>query len=568
MSEINGGELLARCLANEGIRFVFGLPCPELDPLLAALPGQGIRLVPIRHEAAGVHMAEGLYKTTGQVAAVLGNPGPGSANLLPGVITALHEGVPVLAITAQHRLGIVYPSPPSTFQGQDQLGVFAPAVKWSAPVFEWGRLPEVLRMAFREMWSGRPGPVHVEVPMPVVYAAGDDAAAPVLPPAAYRAAPPQASEAQLQEAAALLAGARRPLVVAGSGVDRAGAREELLAIVEHLDCPAVGSMAGRAALPLDHPNHLYGFGRGADLAKQEADVVLVAGSRLGNLDVPYDKYWGEAGRQQLIQIDVDPRNLGVTRPLALGIVAELRGALEGLERALEARRIERRDAADLERYRETERAWREEQFKVVEAWASPGLHPAHAMAAVGELFGRDAVYVTDGGNTSLWAHWFLPPTRPRSYHSILELGMLGTGIPSAIGAKLGAPEREVVCVTGDGAAGFNFMEMQSAAREGLKVTTVVFAEGSWTMEEPNERLLYGQTFGTAMGAVRWDRVGEGLGCVGLYAERLEEVRPALEAARAAEGPAVVCLRTDRDANLAVPGALLHRFVEVYQGPLG
>jgi acetolactate synthase-1/2/3 large subunit len=137
------------------------------------------------------------------------------------------------------------------------------------------------------------------------------------------------------------------------------------------------------------------------------------------------------------------------------------------------------------------------------------------MQAIGEAFGHEAVYVTDGGNTSLWAHWFLPPTRARSYHSILELGMLGTGIPSAIGAKLGEPGRNVVCVTGDGAAGFNFMEMQSAAREGLDVTTIVCAEGSWTMEEPNERMLYGRTSGTEMGDIRWDRVAIGLGCAGI-----------------------------------------------------
>src|SRR5512136_3455886 len=173
MSQVSGGELLARALANEGVKHVFGLSCPEIDPLLAALEANGIRLVPIRHEAAAVHMAEGLYKTTGQVAVVLGNPGPGSANLLPGVITARHEGVPVIVITSQHRLGIVYPSPPSTFQGQDQLDVFRPAVKWGGPIFEWARIPEVLRMAFREMHNVRPGPVHIELPAPILYETGD-----------------------------------------------------------------------------------------------------------------------------------------------------------------------------------------------------------------------------------------------------------------------------------------------------------------------------------------------------------------------------------------------------------
>ena len=198
----------------------------------------------------------------------------------------------------------------------------------------------------------------------------------------------------------------------------------------------------------------------------------------------------------------------------------------------------------------------------------PGLHPAKAMRAVGEAFGPEAIYATDGGNTSLWAHWLLPSTRPRSYLSILELGMLGTGIPSALGAKLANPEREVVCTTGDGAAGFNVMEMQSAAREGVKIVTVVFAEGSWTMEEPGELMNYGRTFGTAQGEIRWDVVGEGLGCKGLYVERLDELAPALEEARAADGPVVVCLRPSREANLSTPGDALMRFIEVYQGPMG
>jgi acetolactate synthase-1/2/3 large subunit len=145
--------------------------------------------------------------------------------------------------------------------------------------------------------------------------------------------------------------------------------------------------------------------------------------------------------------------------------------------------------------------------------------------------------------------------------------MLGTGIPSAVGAKLADPARDVVCVTGDGAAGFNFMEMQSAAREGLDLTVVVFAEGSWTMEEPNERLHYGRTFGTDMGEVRWDRVAEGLGCTGLYVEKSEELASALARAKAADGPAVVCVRTNRDANLATPPDPLMRFIEVYQGPV-
>jgi len=336
MTDITGGELLVRCLANEGVKFVFGLPCPELDPILAALGEQGIRFVPVRHEAAGVHMAEGLYKTSGQVALVLGNPGPGSANLLPGVITARHEGVPVLVVTAQHRLGIVYPSPPSTFQGQDQLDVFRSAAKWGGPIFTWDRIPDVVRMACREMWTGRPGPVHLEIPNPVLYATGDPATAAIYPPERYRAGAPQASEAQLRAAADLLAGAERPVVVSGSGVDRGGANIALLRLVELLACPLISTMAGRSTVPVDHPQYLNGYGPGADAARQEADVLLVAGSRMGNLDLPYDKYWGDPARAQLIQIDLDARNMGVSRPLTLAIVADAKATLEGLVRLLES----------------------------------------------------------------------------------------------------------------------------------------------------------------------------------------------------------------------------------------
>jgi acetolactate synthase-1/2/3 large subunit len=175
-------------------------------------------------------------------------------------------------------------------------------------------------------------------------------------------------------------------------------------------------------------------------------------------------------------------------------------------------------------------------MRVVETWKGPGLHPARVVQAIGAAFGRDAIYVTDGGFTSLWAYWFLPPTGPRSYLSILELGMLGTGVPSALGAKLGSPQREVVCVTGDGAAGFHFMEMRRRAR-GAKITVVVFAlEGSWSMEVP-ERAdalradLQGPRWAPCAGT--WWHAG--LGCEDC-AETLAEVESALVRAREVRDP--------------------------------
>ncbi len=569
MTEITGGELFARCLAAEGIEHVFGLPSPEIDPLLASLEANGIRLMPVRHESAGVHMAEGLYKSTGKASAVIGNPGPGTANLLPGIFTARHEGVPVIAITSQHRMGVSYPSPPSTFQGQDQLEAFRPAVKWGGPVFEWGRIAEVMRLAFREMWNGRPGPVQVEVPAPVMYAVGEETEQPVLSPVDYRPSLPKASTGQIAAAADLLAGASRPVIVAGTGVDRAGANAEVAALADLLGCPLLPTQAGRAAVPSDNPNYVFGFGDGGAQARREADVILVAGSRVGNLDLPYDKYWGDPDGQQVIQIDIEPTHIGVTRPLALGMVADVKDALGGILTELRSRDTKPSPEAQsaLARARETGEAWRMNQAGPILDWAEETIHPAHAIGVIGEIFGGDAIYTVDGGLTSVWAYSILPPSRPRSYHSILELGMLGTGIPSAIGSRIGAPDREVVCITGDGAAGFNIMEMQSAARDGIKITVIVFAEGSWTMEEPNELALYGQTFGCEQGETRWDQVAEGLGCHGEYVDRIDQLAPALTRARESDRPAVICLRTDLDANRAIPAGMAARWKEIQAGPL-
>jgi acetolactate synthase-1/2/3 large subunit len=566
MSTTTGGELLARALSNEGVKYVFGLSCPDIDPFLAALDDQGMRLIPIRHEAAGVHMAEGLYKTTGQVAVVLGNPGPGTANLIPGVVTARHEGVPVLVITSQHRSQIAYPSTPATFQGQDQLDLLRPAVKWGGPVFEWSRISELVRMAFREMWAGRPGPVQLEIPGPTLYAKGDPSTAPIFASTNGRAGPPLPSESQLEAAADLLAHANRPAVFAGSGVDRARANSALLELVATLDCPVIPSLAGRAVVPHDHPNYFPSQSAAADALRQGADVLLVVGSRVGNLDVPFDKYWGDPARCRVVQIDVDPRDIAVTRPVALGIVADAKAALEGLCRKLAGRPLASRGRTDLGPARESRQGFLQSVQQQVARWKGEGVHPGAACGVVGEIFGSDAVYVTDGGMSSLWAGLMLPSTRPSSYHGILELGMLGTGIPSAIGAKLGEPSREVVCVTGDGAAGFNVMELQTAAREGIKVNVIVLADGQWAMEIPNATARWGKTFGTAMGAVDWAKVAEGLGCHGQIVDTITDLAPALKRGRSLAGPSLVCVRTNIAASLAIPPAVGARFAEVYYGP--
>jgi acetolactate synthase-1/2/3 large subunit len=325
-------------------------------------------------------------------------------------------------------------------------------------------------------------------------------------------------------------------------------------------------MAGRAVVPHDHPLYFHSQSPAADELRRNADVMLVVGSRVGNLDVPFDKYWGDPVRCRVIHVDIDPRHVGVSRPVALGLVADARATLEGLVARLRGRVFASAGRTDVAAQRVAFETWANHTGAAIASWQGPGIHPAHAINAVGGMFGRDAVYHVDGGMTSLWAALALPQTQPSSYHGIMEFGMLGTGIPAAVGSKLGAPQREVVCVTGDGAAGFNVMELETAAREKLKLTIVVMAESEWTMEIPNEMARWGRTFGTTTGEVRWDKIAEGLGCRGEYVDTIEALPAALARCKAHAGPALVCVRTSKLANLSVPEAGMARFFEVYFGP--
>ena len=291
---------------------------------------------------------------------------------------------------------------------------------------------------------------------------------------------------------------------------------------------------------------------------READVVLAVGSPLGDLDPVFDEDPGGA-RQSWIELDAAPRAPGGMRPRALDVVVDARTGLVELVGSLRARRVHGADPNDVARYASAARAWCAEQFGEIDRAPGPYIHPRRAMQLIGRVFGTDAVYCVDGVHTSLWAHGSLPATRPRSYHRCADRnGVVGSGIPVAIGAKLADPGREVVCVTGEDAAEQSFMEMQSAAREGLKVTTVVFAARAPAAEARHGCAKRDVAFDGVSEVVRWDILAEGLGCRGVCASALDQLEPALQSARLAPGPNVVCVVTDREADLALPAGLSRR----------
>ncbi|MBN1657704.1 MAG: thiamine pyrophosphate-binding protein [Anaerolineae bacterium] len=559
MAEMTGGELLLKCLQQEGITTLFGILDGSFNPFLAKLDDYGLRFVNARHEAAAAHMADAYARIRGEPAVVIGGIGPGASNMISGVITAYAEGSPLIVFSGQRRRSIIYPDRGGSFQNVDLLGLYRPVTKWSAGVRDWRRLPELIRRAFREATTGRPGPVYVEIPEDVMRGTGDPQQVDVWPPDRYRPVQPAGADPALIAAAAdLLAAAQRPCLHAGTGVSWACAWDEFLALADHLAAAVTTSLGARGVVPEDHPRYFHPLDRTAlEAARSEADVVLAAGGRLGELDNwGRGASWGSPAEQRLIQVDRDPTAIGLNRPVDLGIVGDARAVLAALLEEVKKRTPAREEHDRWETYRALSAEWRAQ--KEASLYSREGdVNPGRMVQTVRQFFPRDAITVMDGGNTSLWTASFNPIYQPRSYLYTAKFGHLGTGLPYAIGAKLAAPERPVYLISGDGALGFNIQELETARRYGTKITVVVSCDSGWGMERSSQ--YFAQIANLVecdlSSETRYDLVAQAFGCHGELVQAPDELWPALERAAAADKPALVQVVIDPMNNLAPPGLM-------------
>jgi acetolactate synthase-1/2/3 large subunit len=568
MMQMTGGELLLRCLKEEGVHILFGVLDGSYNPFLAKLDEYGMRFVNPRHEAAAAHMAEAYARIRGEPAVVIGGIGPGAANMVSGVVTAYAEGSPLIVLSSQRRRNIIYPDRGGSFQNVDLLGLYRPVTKWSAGVRDWRRLPELVRRAHREATAGRPGPVYLEIPEDIMRGVGDPEAVDLWSPGQYRAGRPGAGDpALVARAAEMLARAEHPCLHAGTGVSWSGAWDEFLALADHLAAAMTTSLGARGVVPEDHPRYFHPLNRDAlEAARSEADVVLAVGGRLGELDnwgrAPS---WGSPAEQRVIQVDVDPASIGLNRPVALGIVGDARAVLAALLAAVQAQTPARPEHSGFVRYRALTQDW-QEQMAVTLHSPEGQINPGRMVQLVRDFFPRDAITVMDGGNTSLWTASFNPIYGPRSYLYTAKFGHLGTGLPYALGAKLAAPERPVYLVSGDGALGFNIQELETARRYGLQVTVVVSCDGGWGMERSSQ--MFAQIGGLVecdfYPETRYDLVAQAFGCHGEVVRALDELEPALERATGSGKPALVQVMVDPMNNLAPPGLLTFSSM-VYRG---
>ncbi len=567
MAEITVGELLVRCLRAEGIDTTFGIIDGSHIPFVVAAAVHGIRHVNCHHEEGAVHIAEGYARISRQPSVVFGSPGPGAANMLAGLTSAQAEGHAVLAIGATRRRRTTDPDRGGAWQATDLVEMAKPIAKYSAMIRQAERLPEMVRAAFRAMLTGRPGPAFLAISDELLGQKIEESLAPVYQPANYRVTSLGAGDsASLARAAELLAAAKRPALHAGKGVLWADAAGEFLALAEHLGAIMTTSMGARGTVPEDHPNYFHLVDQqGSAAARSDADVVLVVGSRVGEYDgwgVP--PAWGDPAAQTTIHIDSDPLSIGLNRPVDLPIVADAKAALSALLEAVKARTAPHGDTPNLSAYRERTAQTMAQGAEYITQEAHHGVHPAHMMMAVRGFSPRDAITVLDGGNTVLWGIAFHPIFAPQSFLYSVKMGYLGTGIPFAIGAKLAAPERTVVCVTGDGAAGFNVMEMETAARAGAQIIVLVAVDEGWGMER-SAFGFGGHPIDKGLGIdllpeIRYDEIAHGLGC---YAERVstfDEIGAAMERAVASGKPALIHVIVDPTVNANPPGYKEFRYV--------
>ncbi len=519
MAELTGGELVARTLREAGVTHAFTLCGGHVLPIYDGCLTEGIRLVDFRHEQAAAHAADAYARLRKNVGVAIVAPGPGVTDAVTGVANAYAARSPVLLLGGAAPLAL---RGLGALQEMDQLALMRSITKGAFTVPETRQIPEVLTTAIRTALSGRPGPVFVEIPVDLLMTTLEDRLAPI--PRRYVHRPRPAAEPEaVARLERLLAGAERPVVIAGSGVYWDDAAKSLAAFAERAGVPVFMSGAGRGALPTAHPN---AFAQARGFALGHADLVLVLGAQL-DFRLGYGRPPVFAEDAKVVLVDVDPAELGRNRPLELGLTADLDVLLRQLADATPAGH-----AARLEPWLATVRGRETESKKTLEGFcASADVPISHyrLAAEIAHVVTPETIVVGDGGDVVGCASKVVPLHRPGQWLDPGPLGCLGIGPSFALTAKLLHPEAPVLLIAGDGAFGLNAMEIETAVRFGLPLTCVIGNDGGWGQIRNPQLSLYGEAraVATSLPRTRFDLMVEALGGRGVLVTDPRAIGPAL-----------------------------------------
>ena len=550
MPEMTGARALIGSLARNGVEVVFGLPGVQIMDAFDALYHEpGIRLVLARHEQATTYMADGYARTTGKPGVALVVPGPGALNAAAGLGTAYASSSPVLLVSGQIESYNLGQNRGALHEIGEQLDVFEHLTKWRHRAMSVAEIPGMVETAFRQLTSGRPRPVEIEVPWDVLPMTGD-----VDLPEPEGPAKAQPDPAPIREAAQLLAQARRPIIWAGGGAREADLSAELLELAEALNAPVITTPEGKGAIPEDNPLSLgsfyYGHGPG-HMALPQADVILAVGSRmLFTPNVP----WGIQPHQKVIQIDADPEELGRNIPTTVAIAADGRLGVQAVLDELGGKsRASEWTAAETAAIRQqSDREIREMaplQVEIIET--------------IRQELDDDAIMVAGTTDIGYWSHLAYPVLKPRSYLTSSYFATLGYAFPTALGAKVGNPHRQVVATTGDGGFGYASGELATAAQEGINAVTLVFNnEMLGASHHDQQRRFGGRVIGTRLHNPDFAQLAEVYGVLGVKLDTHEELGGALRSALRAQRPAVIEVPIP---NLAPPFQVMPKGLDEVKG---
>ncbi len=524
MGKVCGSQLVAKALKNHGVDtffFLTGAPTWEIEQSCIDV---GMRGVDVRHEQAAVMMAHACARLLNRPGVAMSAPGPGATNLVTGVANALVDCAPIVVMAGSSSQGTWGRG---AFQEMDQLALFKPITKWAERITRASRIPEIISVAFRQATSGKPGPVYLDLPGDVIFEEVDEESVDFPDP--DRARPtgrPEGDPDLVKAAVKLLAESSRPIIVTGSGVFWSDAGEQLRQFVETTGIPFWTSPQGRGILPDDHP---LAFLTARSAAFREADCLLLVGTRL-NYMLNYGLPSRFAPDLKLIQVDIDPLEIGRNRPADIGIVGDAAAVLAQLTREAEGTLAPWVHADWVEHLRLVEQRKHAEHETSASTDQVP-IHPLRLCKEIRDFVDRDAVVVVDGHEILQAGRQVIPTFVARHRLNSGPMGTMGVGLPFGLGAKVARPDKQVLVLHGDGSFGLNAMELDTAVRHRLPVVTVISNNGGWTgdLNRP----------GRDLGHPHYERMAEGLGCHGEYVERPEEIRPALERAFASGLPAVV-----------------------------
>ena len=545
MAEIDGGHLFAKALKKEGVAYVFTLNGGHIYNLYEGCADNGIKIIDFRHEQVAAHAAEGWAKVTGTPGVAIVTAGPGVTDAVTGVANAFQAPSPMVLIggnagISDHLRG--------GLQDFDSVAFMKPITKFAEQVKRVERIPEYVSIAFRHATTGVPGPVYLEIPIDVVNGTTDEEK--VRYPGKYRTeAKAYGDPEYVDRAVDVLMSAQRPVVLAGSDIWWCEAWDELREFVELTESPVFLNAMGRGSIPADHPN-LGSQGRRHGLVKSDA-VILIGTPIDFRLGYGSDLMFPQS--PALIEIMVDGSKIGQNRDVDVGVVGNSKAVLRQIM-----------DKLAQSGYRSPGKAWLEEVITEDQSLKAGDeamlnsdqvpIHPMRLMKELRDYLDHDATVIGDGGDIVTFAARVLRINEPGHWLDPGQFGCLGAGSGFAAAAQLARPGKQVCIVYGDGAFGLTGFDVESYVRFGLPIVSIVGNNGAWNQTTQGVKRRGGRGLGTYLSQdTDYAKIMEGMGGYGERVTEPGQIRPALERAFKAGGPALLDVLTDPDAAYAAMG---------------